>query len=864
MKMFKAGFCFFCMVLFAGAIGLPLYADSQTVNYSAYWNPEGEYHEADSLYVEPASATLYDVREPRSVDFTAKPERGWSVDYWCKNNEVLKPLKVGTRIPGSDGHLVHTQQFEGTMRIYLGVRFSWLKYGLAYDGNGAVSPAGMQDVIYTNEYSLADAPLAPEGMTFAGWSDVSNRLFEAGETVSGNSFAELNDVHVDGRHVVKLTALWATNSYTVSFNPNGGGVTPESRKVRYGDPIGKLPSLAWAGHVFLGWFDSDDHQVTDETKLTTASDLVLTAKWSLANYVISFVNAGDGAGSFSPQSSFSAEYGSTVTVTAVPDQESSEFKGWTDGVLTAQRSVTVVSNATYEAKIDLKRHMVIFSWELPTGDTTNDIQTVKHGMAATVPVVVELPGYNFKWDTDASVYSHVTRDLTIKGEYTGQRYYLTFAVDGGDGHGQLDHLSNFYEYGTKLTVTATPDADSDFMRWEDGDISNPREIVVQAAATYTVVFDLKRFDVTFNWKTGANVETQEVQRIAWGNPVTPPADAVVDSRIGYSWTGWDISFDAFLSVKSNMTVTATYDPNRYTVAYDVTGVDDELYRPESHVVRYGDTFNLRVFDTRHKSVDGYDFLAWQRGDVQYDNGAEVSNLTAEADGVVTMKAVWDVGDLSRAMKCDNLYWKESTEDPGWEPGQEAAVREGSQTYAEMLAEVKTNGVLSFRWKVECKNFGGEMYLDYYDSSRPPKGGKFLTAEVNDEEWHEARCEIPLNQDEYTFPLTLKLGLYNRNDMQAMAYVTDVTWTPDGANPDPKPGDAVKISSVEIVDGSFKLSFMSDAKFDYNLLTNANLLIDSWGVWGERKVGDGKLVTFGPEILPGVPQMFYKIETIRKK
>lgn len=837
-------------------------ADQEYVQGEGYWEPgKGQFKfNNNGAYLTPFGQELLDTYSDnfKEIKLEAKPAKGWSVDHWRKSfTTTFSSGAQGDEISNTAGALTYTQKWERTNPVYIAVKFKYLSYNLTYDGNGAGSPVGMQKVAYTNEYLLADAPIAPKGMTFAGWSDVSNQMFEAGQLVSGASFAELDDEHVDG-HVVKLTAQWTTNSYTVSFDPNGAGEAPAPRTVRYGEPFGELPSLAWAGHEFQGWFDPADHQVTAETKLTTASDLVLTAKWSLANYVISFVNAGDGAGSFSPQSSFSAEYGSTVTVTAVPDQESSEFKGWTDGVLTAQRSVTVVSNATYEAKIDLKRHMVIFSWELPTGDTTNDIQTVKHGMAATVPVVVELPGYNFKWDTDASVYSHVTRDLTIKGEYTGQRYYLMFAVNGGDGHGQLDHLSSFYEYGTKLTVTATPDADSDFMCWADGDISNPREIVVQAAATYTVVFDLKRFDVTFNWKTGANVETQEVRTVVWGDTVQPEEVPDADTRTGYTFNRWDADFS---SVKSNMTVNAVYDANEYTVVYDVTGVDDKLYKPDSQTVRYGDTFDLRVFDKTHKSVDGYDFLVWQHGDVQYDNGAEVSNLTAEAGGVVTMKAVWDVGDLSRSMKCDNLFWRESTEYPGWESGQEAAVREGNQHFSDMLTTVKTNGVLSFDWKVEGVAFDGELYLDGAGNSFG--SDQFLSEVVFDQEWHHAEVEISQKPNEYDFPLNIILGLKQESYGFATGYVANVTWTPAGGNPDPKPGDAVKISSAEIVNGLFKLSFMSDAKFYYNLLTNANLLIDSWGVM-EYKPGTGTTVTFEPKILPGVPQMFYKIETIRKK
>ena len=60
-----------------------------------------------------------------------------------------------------------------------------------------------------------------------------------------------------------------------------------------------------------------------------------------------------------------------------------------------------------------------------------------------------------------------------------------------------------------------------------------------------------------------------------------------------------------------------------------------------------------------------------------------------------------------------------------------------------------------------------------------------------------------------------------------------------------------------------MSFSSDERFDYNLLTNANLLIDSWGRM-EKKTGTGKTVIFEPPIVEGQPQLFYKVETIQRR
>ena len=83
------------------------------------------------------------------------------------------------------------------------------------------------------------------------------------------------------------------------------------------------------------------------------------------------------------------------------------------------------------------------------------------------------------------------------------------------------------------------------------------------------------------------------------------------------------------------------------------------------------------------------------------------------------------------------------------------------------------------------------------------------------------------------------------------------------HPVPEAKDAVTISSAAVADGAFTLSFKSDARFDYNLITNANLLIDSWGVMATEK-GTGETVIFDPPVIDGLPQLFYKVETIQKR
>ena len=123
------------------------------------------------------------------------------------------------------------------------------------------------------------------------------------------------------------------------------------------------------------------------------------------------------------------------------------------------------------------------------------------------------------------------------------------------------------------------------------------------------------------------------------------------------------------------------------------------------------------------------------------------------------------------------------------------------------------------------------------------------------DWTEVTVQLPEWQNQYI--------AFGHNDAMA-AWLDHVTWTPDEpTHPTPTDADKATILAAGVKDGKFMLSFTSDERFDYNLLTNANLLIDSWGRM-EKKTGTGAAITFEPPIVDGLPQLFYKVETVQRQ
>ena len=112
----------------------------------------------------------------------------------------------------------------------------WRQYSTAgaYAGN-----AGESQTNTTNEAKYLSL------WYYAGMSDDTTTLSWNG----GKSFK------IDANQVGKLTltANWTANTYTVTFNPNGGSVSPTTKTVTYDSAYGTLPTPTRAGYTFAGW-----------------------------------------------------------------------------------------------------------------------------------------------------------------------------------------------------------------------------------------------------------------------------------------------------------------------------------------------------------------------------------------------------------------------------------------------------------------------------------------------------------------------------------------------------------------------------------------------------------------------------------
>ena len=209
---------------------------------------------------------------------------------------------------------------------------------ITLDPNGGTLP----------EYSLVAGAALPiptkTGYTFAGWYEK--------EDLSGDPVTEIPSYAVGDK---QYWAKWTANTYTVTFEANGGTGSMDDQTFTYGEEKALTENtFTRTGYTFAGWntqADGNGTSYADGEELSLTDNLTLYALWTINTYKITaqVANGCEGMGEVIGGCTY--KYGTTVTLTATANS-GYRFVEWEDGETSATRKITVEGNATYTAKFE--------------------------------------------------------------------------------------------------------------------------------------------------------------------------------------------------------------------------------------------------------------------------------------------------------------------------------------------------------------------------------------------------------------------------------------------------------------------------------------------------------------------------------
>ena len=650
------------------------------------------------------------------------------------------------------------------------------------------------------------------GYTFAGWT-------------GWNAFSGVGQDR-------DYTASYSANGYTVVFHSSLVPDTTQSQNFVYGTSQSLKPNtFVNAGHTFLGWAETAGSRTVKWEDETPVSDLApggtvnLYAVWDANAYTIAF----DGNGGMGAMKSIDMIYG---VATNLPKNvfvyDGLDFKSWRDELnKTNYLDGATVSNLTTEARGTVTLKAVWFEGYFVEFDGGKGASGEMPRQQFSCGIDVALPrneftkkGYTFNhWtNTQGKVFldGAVVKDLAPMGEtaalyavWAPNKYYVKFD-DNGANWGEMEVEEFTYDKAKELTANAYGGNFLKFRGWASSPDATKREYADEELISNLTDVPNETNVLFAVWQSTLS-DLSEAADCANLNLKAGKGDFnfgeqevldfVVDAEVGYQ----SASSCRGTGERSGMTANLS-TPGTLTFWARAAGGDCQLYLYE----------NDGGSPVRKKDVEGQDVIedsrdarGWRRWVVRFEAAEEIMWFGRDrgGDGAVWVDGVvWEPDGVTLHFDANG----------GSAAPADLKIPLGGRD--KLPREVPTRSGFAFRgWRLE----GGD------DGLYQPRD----TFAVGDE-------------------------------IETIAFTA--VWEATGEHPVPEDGeDNVTISSAAVSDGKFTLSFKSDERFDYNLLTNGNLLIKSWGIM-ETRPGTGEPITFEPEIGEGLPQLFYKVETIQKK
>ena len=217
-----------------------------------------------------AASSISDICYTNKVILPSVSRVGYTFNGWIRPNDGT--LVTGT-ITGSDV----AANTDG-INITLTAKWTAKTYTVTFNANAGSVSTTSKSVTYNSTYGTLPTPTRT-GYAFNGWYTATS----GGTKVESGTKVTITATQT-------LYARWTANTYTVTFNGNGGSVSTTSKSVTYDSTYGTLPTPTRTGYTFNGWYTAatGGTKVESGTKVTTASNHTLYAQWTANTYTVRF------------------------------------------------------------------------------------------------------------------------------------------------------------------------------------------------------------------------------------------------------------------------------------------------------------------------------------------------------------------------------------------------------------------------------------------------------------------------------------------------------------------------------------------------------------------------------------------------
>lgn len=179
---------------------------------------------------------------------------------------------------------------------------NYIEYTVIYNANGGTGTTASSTHKYGASKELTANGFSREGYIFKGWATTADGVVKYADKESVRDLSSTNGA------TINLYAIWNANSYTVSYNANGGTGTTASSTHKYGVPKALTANgFSKEDHTFAGWAITADGPVkyTDKENVT---NLTTTNGETVTLYAIWKVNSSSGSENDEPTVTYIVKY----------------------------------------------------------------------------------------------------------------------------------------------------------------------------------------------------------------------------------------------------------------------------------------------------------------------------------------------------------------------------------------------------------------------------------------------------------------------------------------------------------------------------------------------------------------------------
>lgn len=603
-------------------------------SYTVTWNANGG-------TVSPASTTK---THGSTLGTLPTPTRASTAEYSYTFAGWFTAASGGTQISS-------TTTVTGNVTYYAHWTATKRSYTATFNGNGGSTPSPSS---ITKEYNTALGTLPTctrTGYTFLGWYTASS---------GGTKISTTTVVTKD----ITYYAQWSINSYTLTFNPNGGTVTPTSKDLEYNSAYGTLPTPTRASdaqytYTFAGWYTAatGGTQVTAATKMA-AKDTTVYAHWTsnTRSYTVSYQTTYGTLNRTSQSVAYNSKGSCTLTMPNNTAEFTYTFVGWytaANGGGTKVGSELILETpaikgtVTYYAYVTRSTKSYTHTFNANGGGTVSPATITKAYNTAlgTLPTVSRT-GYTFVgWfdtsaasgGTQATTTTKVTGTKTWYARWSINSYTFTFDKNGGNTPSATT-ITKEYNTAIGTLPTCTRNADNTYMYsfagWFDTSASSGGTQLTTATkvtsnktwyARWTSTY--KNYTVTWNGNGGTPSQSSSSFYYNDALGTLPTA-----TRTGYTFKGWSTSASGSVNVSTTTKVTGNVT---YYAVWQINSYTLTVTAGTGGTVSGGGTYNYGATATLKATPSaGYHFVKWSDGNT---NASRTVTVTGNATYTATFE-----------------------------------------------------------------------------------------------------------------------------------------------------------------------------------------------------------------------------------